>query len=100
MRGVKPSSGVKRDAIPYAFGPAPPPHSHPSTSTSTSTSRSSTSNNNSNTLSTVDNDVNTDGVQGEFWTMMDRCWDEWYLRPNMSELTVWFAGLVKRRESA
>ncbi|KAH8094475.1 kinase-like domain-containing protein [Cristinia sonorae] len=37
------------------------------------------------------------GVQGEIWKMMDRCWDEWFVRPNMSEVRDFFEGLAKRR---
>ncbi|TCD63007.1 hypothetical protein EIP91_006099 [Steccherinum ochraceum] len=54
MRGVKPSSGVRRHTL------------------------------------------GTDA----FWAMMDRCWDEWYLRPDMNELTQFFRGSVKGKGPA
>jgi len=38
-------------------------------------------------------------IEGEFWRRMERCWDEWYLRPSMTELTVFLAGLVEIRDA-
>ncbi|THH00946.1 hypothetical protein EW026_g1684 [Hermanssonia centrifuga] len=34
------------------------------------------------------------GMDSRFWTMLERCWDEWYLRPSMSELTLFLGGLI------
>ena len=36
-------------------------------------------------------------IEEEFWRMMDRCWDDWYLRPTMPELQVFFEGLLKTK---